>query len=181
MGKIVFIIGGARSGKSSYAFQRAKRKKTVAFFATAQAGDAEMKQRIMLHRKARPAGWKTFECPHNLASALEKNAHKFTAVIIDCLTLWAANLLLGRKKPEFIKSEAFKMIACLRRKKCSSFIVANEVGLGIVPDNRLARDFRDVAGMLNQLVAAHADEVFLLTAGIALKIKENRKITYKTG
>jgi adenosylcobinamide kinase/adenosylcobinamide-phosphate guanylyltransferase len=170
MGRIVFVIGGARSGKSSFALSRASGypgKK--AYIATAQALDAEMEDRIKKHKKERGNEWDTIEEPFRLAETVKKISGNYETVIIDCLTLWLSNLMLGDKEMER-EIEAF---ISLLAAGCSSrvFIVSNEVGMGIVPDNELSRRFRDLAGHLHQKVAGIADEVYLVTAGIPLRIK----------
>lgn len=171
MGKITFVLGGARSGKSAFVLGLAKKYKRVAFVATAEALDKEMRQRINLHREARPKHWAIFEESRDLIPLLERKTSKFEIIIIDCLTLWISNLLLKGAREAVIESETRKMIACLKKIKSKSFIVANEVGLGIVPENKLARTFRDIAGRINQIVAAKSDEVFFIVAGLSLQIK----------
>ncbi|MCX5697833.1 MAG: bifunctional adenosylcobinamide kinase/adenosylcobinamide-phosphate guanylyltransferase [Candidatus Omnitrophica bacterium] len=172
MGKITFIIGGARSGKSSKAIALAKEKAaSVAFIATCEALDKEMSRRIAAHKRSRPAGWKTFECPRDISLALKKAGNKFEVIIIDCLTLWVSNLLLERTKEKLIEGKTKRIIAALKKIKGGSIIVSNEVGLGIVPGNELGRAFRDIAGRVNQIVAQGADEVFFMAAGLVVKLK----------
>lgn len=172
MRKITFIVGGARSGKSQFAIKLAKEKtKKVAFIAACQPLDEEMKKRIMLHKKARPAYWQTFEEPRDIVSLLGKIGDKFELILIDCLTLLLSNLILKNFKEKSIEAEVNQILSALKKIKAKSIIISNEVGLGIVPENKLARDFRDIAGRINQLVAAKSDEVFFMTAGIPLKIK----------
>lgn len=173
MSKIIFIVGGARSGKSSYAMKLAKETKKikVGFIATGQARDSEMKKRILLHKKSRPCHWKTFEEPCNLSNLLKKNAANFDVLIIDCLTLFVSNLLLKKYKEEAIIAEINKVLSLLRGVKAKSIIVSNEVGLGIVPANKLSRNFRDIAGKVNQAVSQNSDKVFFMVAGLPLKVK----------
>ena len=172
MGKIIFIVGGARSGKSAYALKLAKEYKTgVAYIATGETRDDEMRRRIAAHRKSRPRGWKTFEVPVEVSAILEKSCKNFRLVIIDCLTLWVSNMMMGGRTGTAIETEAEKMVSRLRKIKADSIIVSNEVGLGIVPNNRMARDFRDCAGRTNQVVAQKADEVIFMVAGIQWRIK----------
>ncbi|MFH1202262.1 MAG: bifunctional adenosylcobinamide kinase/adenosylcobinamide-phosphate guanylyltransferase [Candidatus Omnitrophota bacterium] len=172
MGKIIFILGGARSGKSQFAIKLAKRKpQRVAFIATCSAQDKEMKKRICLHKKSRPSDWQTFEELHDLAPLLKKIGRKFDIIIIDCLTLWISNLLIKGINGNVIENKAKENFAALRTIKGKSIIVSNEVGLGIVPVNKLARDFRDIAGRVNQIAVGESNEVFLLVSGIPLKIK----------
>lgn len=173
MGKIIFILGGARSGKSHYATKLAKGKgvKKLAFIATCQPLDLEMKRRILLHKKTRPASWQTFEEPLKVSGLLEKIGNKFEWILIDCLTLLVSNLLLKDFKKEMIEDEIDKVLSLLKKFKAKSIIVSNEVGLGIVPKNRLARDFRDIAGRINQKVAEKSNEVFFMVSGIPWRIK----------
>ncbi len=172
MGKIIFILGGARSGKSSKAVALAKEKdSSVAFIATCQTLDKEMDRRIDAHKKARPAGWETLECPKDILSALKESGSKFEVIIIDCLTLWLSNLLLEGVKEVAIEDQIKEIITMLKKIKGGSIIVSNEVGLGIVPDSALGRTFRDIAGRVNQIVAQEADEVIFMAAGLAVKLK----------
>lgn len=172
MGKIIFILGGARSGKSTYAIELAKEKqKKVAFIATGLASDKEMKDRIKLHKKIRPSHWQTFEEPTELDILIKKICLKFNTIIIDCLTLFISNLLLQGLSESAVENKLTKVINTLRPIKCKSIFVSNEVGLGIVPKNRLARRFRDVVGKMNQLVSKEAHEVFFMLSGYPLKIK----------
>lgn len=172
MGKITFILGGAKSGKSAYALMLAKKcAQKTAFVATCQALDNEMKQRIRLHKKERPSDWQTFEEPYDILNVLKKIGGKFDCIIIDCLTLMVSNLMLAKYKNDFIEAKMAEILKHLKKISGRSIIVSNEVGLGIVPVNRLARNFRDIAGSVNQIVAREADEVLFMVAGIPLKIK----------
>ncbi|MDD5108950.1 MAG: bifunctional adenosylcobinamide kinase/adenosylcobinamide-phosphate guanylyltransferase [Candidatus Omnitrophica bacterium] len=171
MNKITLILGGARSGKSSYALTLAKRYKKVAFIATCQGQDKEMRQRIKLHKEARPKHWDTFEEPRNLKKVIEGINNKFECILIDCLTLLVSNFILaGEKEPKIFK-ELDELLSILVKKRVKIIIVSNEVGLGLVPVNKLGRDFRDIAGKVNQFVAAKAKEVIFMVSGIPLKIK----------
>ncbi|MFH0702625.1 MAG: bifunctional adenosylcobinamide kinase/adenosylcobinamide-phosphate guanylyltransferase [bacterium] len=175
MGKITFIIGGARSGKSSYAVKLAKDSfKKAAFVATCPYYDEETKERIEQHIKERPSEWQTFEEFRNLAPLLENidSQHNFDIVIIDCLTLFISNLLLDKAEEAFIKERIAQMLQALKNTKYDSILVANEVGLSIVPENQLARKFRDIAGRVNQLVAQTADHAIFMVAGMPLKLKQ---------
>lgn len=172
MAKIIFILGGARSGKSQYALKLAKESnKRIAFIATAESKDREMKKRIGLHKKSRPRHWTTFEEPQKLPKVLKENGHKFELFIIDCLTLLICNLLLAGFSQKDIKEKINQVIAIIKKLKADVIIISNEVGLGIVPENKLARDFRDISGRINQIVAANADKVFFMAAGLPLRIK----------
>lgn len=174
MSKITLILGGARSGKSRHAVSLAQKHKKVAFIATCQALDKEMEERIRMHRQARPRSWKTFEEPRDLAALLVKAGNDFDCVIVDCLTLWVSNLILGGDPENKILERTARILAGLRKTKAKVVLVSNEVGLGLVPRNRLGRDFRDIAGKVNQLVAQAADEVFFTISGIPTKIKRGK-------
>lgn len=172
MGKITFVLGGARSGKSTYALSAAKKnRQEVAFIATCQPLDKEMAHRIELHKKSRPAYWKTFEEAKNVDLLLGDISRDFNCIIIDCLTLMVSNLLLAGCSKKVIEDKILKIIACLKKKNVCAIIVSNEVGLGIVPLNKLARDFRDIAGSVNQIMARESDEVIFMVSGIPMKVK----------
>ncbi|MDD5729528.1 MAG: bifunctional adenosylcobinamide kinase/adenosylcobinamide-phosphate guanylyltransferase [Candidatus Omnitrophica bacterium] len=173
MSKITLILGGARSGKSTYAVKLASKYKRVAFVATCQGLDKEMRRRILKHKEARPKNWATFEEPMGIA-VLAGKLGGFECIVIDCLTLLVSNLILAGRKDNEILEEIGNSLINLRKKKIPAIIVSNEVGLGIVPDNKLARDFRDVAGKVNQLAAKEADQVFFTVSGIPVKIKSGR-------
>jgi adenosylcobinamide kinase/adenosylcobinamide-phosphate guanylyltransferase len=175
---IQLILGGARSGKSRYAlhqngeFPFAQR----IFIATAMAADEEMKDRIQRHRKERGPLWVTIEEPYGLADTLKKSATSENAlVVIDCTTLWISNLLCGMGGPALSMTEAeIKLVAFIQNLatvKGIVRIVSNEVGLGIVPESALGRDFRDLQGNFNQQLASAAHEVVWMTAGLPQKIK----------
>lgn len=165
----LFVIGGARSGKSRYAQTRAETLgANPVFVATAEAFDDEMHARIAQHRADRDARWRTVEAPRDLAAAIDALDDGRAVVLVDCLTLWTSNLLLADAD---ITAATTGLCVAIGRFKGSLILVANEVGLGIVPDNALARRFRDAAGQINQAVAASADEVVLLTAGLPLTLK----------
>jgi adenosylcobinamide kinase/adenosylcobinamide-phosphate guanylyltransferase len=169
MGKIIFITGGARSGKSSFALESAaKHEGKRAYVATAQALDSEMKERIERHRKERGSEWDTFEEPMDLAKALPPLGSVYDVIIIDCLTIWLSNLMLSEVE---VGREVEGLITALREVNTNVFVVSNEVGMGIVPDNETARRFRDMAGSLNQKVADAADEAYLVVSGIPVRIK----------
>ncbi len=176
MGKITFILGGARSGKSTYALELAKKHKDVAFIATCEGLDREMKERIKLHKKLRPSHWETFEEAKDVALLLASMDNKFDCIVIDCLTLLVSNLLLAKAGHKTIEAKIDRMLEHLRKKKAQAIIVSNEVGLGVVPANKLGRDFRDIAGKINQIVAKEADEVFFMASGLPCRIKGKGKI-----
>lgn len=165
----LLVIGGARSGKSRYAQQRAESLGSrLAYIATAQALDAEMTDRIARHRTDRGPCWHTIEAPIDLADAITRASARYDAILVDCLTLWLSNLMGA----DLSLDHAFDALA-QSVKSCASplALVANEVGLGIVPDNPLARRFRDEAGRLNQRVAGIVDEAVLVAAGLPLRLK----------
>ena len=172
------ILGGARSGKSGYAIAQGDESSFsgLHFLATASAGDEEMKQRIERHQAERDPRWKLAEEPYHLAAALAKlDAEEKNLAVVDCATLWISNLLCGMggkvlSAPE-IEKEFEKLIQSLKQYKGSIRIVSNEVGLGIVPDNPLARRFQDLQGELNKSLAVIATQVIFMTAGLPRKIK----------
>jgi len=179
-----FIIGGARSGKSRHAEQLAAATQLpVTYIATAQAGDAEMAARIAHHRAHRPAQWATLEAPLLLAQALREAAAPDRAVIVDCLTLWLANTLLGLHdarageepgppvlSPLFAQQRA-ALLDCLPQLPGRIIVVSNEIGLGVVPMGAITRLFMDEAGRLNQAVAALATQATLMVAGLPMPLK----------
>lgn len=171
MGKITFILGGARSGKSEHALKLVGRAKRIAFVATCQALDDEMDERIRLHKASRPRHWATFEEPLGVAAMIKKIRSDYNFILIDCLTLLVTNLLLKKKKAEEIEREVGAIMYELRKHKGSSVIVSNEVGLGIVPETRLGREFRDIAGRVNKMVAERSNRVFFIVSGIPRRIK----------
>ena len=188
MSRLTFIIGGARSGKSTFAMKLASKYEHVCYVATAdsaqtsQINDNEMARRIQNHKKNRPADWETIEAPLDLDKTISNlNGKLRDVVLIDCITLYITNMLLnsreGQKEVEEETPDRHILdainrlgIAC---KKITPHVimVSNEVGYGIVPDNSLSRRFRDIAGYANQLIAKEADSVFLVTAGIETKLK----------
>ena len=171
--RIVLITGGARSGKSRYAEERAREiGARLLYVATAEAGDEEMARRIAAHRARRGAEWTTVEAPLEIASALVKT-RGFDAAVVDCVTLWLSNLM-SRGDETYIRRAVEEFIAAARAFDAPLFIVTNQLGAGIVPDNPLARAFRDLAGRTNQRLAAAAEEVVLMVAGVPLFVKGER-------
>ena len=163
------MLGGARSGKSAHAEQLIERATGPGLYlATAEPGDAEMAARIQRHRERRGDRWTTLEVPLELADALKKEARPDRPVLVDCLTLWLGNLMQAGRDPA---TERVRLTEALTGLAGPVVLVSNEVGLGIVPDNELARRFRDEAGRLNQEVAAIADHVLFLAAGVAMELK----------
>ena len=173
MKNTTLVIGGCRSGKSSHALELAEKipaDKKI-FIATGVAFDKEMEQRIKRHQKERSKNWSTIETPVHLAEAITKNSQKNNVILVDCLTLWINNLLLENSDQESIDENIRQLTAAFNRSECPVILVANEVGAGIVPENRLARLFRDSAGLVNQKTAACSDSVVWMVAGIPVKIK----------
>lgn len=180
---LVFVIGGSRSGKSKFALDRANalhgRK---VYIATAEALDDEMKERIERHKKERSREWDTIEEPLEIASTIKSLRSHYNVMLLDCITLWLGNLLTKGQTDnayamkaieeflEVVKSFKDSIVSDLNP-LCHLIIVSNEVGMGIVPDNELSRRFRDMAGLLNQRVAEVADEVYMVVAGIPIKMK----------
>ncbi len=166
---LLFVLGGARSGKSRYALSRAETLPgAFVFVATAQALDNEMDSRIARHREERGPRWRTIEEPFDLAAVVRAEARADRVLLIDCLTLWASNLMLADRD---IDAATGALVAALGEAQGPVILVANEVGLGIVPDNALARRFRDVAGIVNQAVAACVDEAVFMAAGLPMHLK----------
>lgn len=170
MARSILVLGGARSGKSRHAqaLAEAGAPGRLVFVATAQAFDAEMAERIARHRADRDGRWTTVEAPLDLAEALDALDGPDMTVLVDCLTLWASNLLLGDEPWE---RRLNALLAAIARVSGRVVLVSNEVGLGIVPDNALARRFRDMAGTINQQVAARVDRVRFMAAGLSIDLK----------
>ncbi len=167
-----FIIGGCRSGKSNHAQVLAEEipgKKL--YLATCVPQDTEMHARVKLHQQQRGPEWETLEEPVRLAAALELRSRECRAILLDCLTLWTSNILLSPGGLPELEKERQALVECLDKVDCPVFIVSNEVGTGIVPENELARLYRDEAGRVNQMIAAAADRVVWMVAGIPVKIK----------
>jgi len=165
----LLVLGGARSGKSRYAQARVEvYPGRLAYIATAQALDDEMAERIARHRADRGHRWTTREAPIALADAIAAAARDADAVLVDCLTLWLSNLLLAAHD---IDAASAALCDAVARCRVPIVLVANEVGLGIVPDNALARSFRDAAGRLNQALAGQVDEAVFIAAGLPLWLK----------
>jgi len=165
----VLVLGGARSGKSAYAQKRCEALgMRLAYIATAEAGDEEMAERIARHRADRGTGWSTIEAPIDVCGAIADAMQQSDVVLVDCLTLWLSNLLLGDHD---IRAAGDELARIVRQASVPLIMIANEVGMSIVPDNGLARKFRDEAGWLNQTIAAAANEVVLVCAGLPLHLK----------
>jgi len=163
------ILGGARSGKSAFAQAQAENLSgALVYIATAQAFDTEMQDRIARHQADRGGRWQTVEAPIDLASAIGIHSRADTVLLVDCLTLWASNLMFAEAD---IAAAIAGLIAAINKAPGKVILVSNEVGLGIVPDNALARRFRDVAGTINQAVARAVDSAVFIAAGLPLVLK----------
>lgn len=184
MGKLILILGAARSGKSSYAENLVKEigGDAVLYVATAEAKDMEMRTRIEKHQAKRPSSWQILEAPHHTAANIRKTRKDEVAILVDCLTLLVSNLLLtmlGQDEipkdidsiQEIVLTEVEALAQYARETNVTMIIVSNEVGMGLVPPNELGRVYRDILGRANQLLAQHADEVDFMVAGIPMRIK----------
>jgi len=191
MGKLTLILGGARSGKSTFAERRAKELggDSVLYVATSETKDEEMQERVEKHRSERPSAWETIEVPRNVAQALRQKRSAAKVILLDCITFLVANHLLEAAGPEDdpfddpsadpfdarievgVVAEVEALAAFVAETEVEMLVVSNEVGLGVVPPYELGRAYRDILGRANQILARHADEVQLLVAGIPLKVK----------
>lgn len=166
---LTLVIGGARSGKSRHAEDIVTALPGPwIYVATAQAHDEEMRERIAFHRARRGEGWSTIEAPTGLAKAVREAAA--SPMLVDCLTLWLSNMMLGDRD---LAGETEALESALVARQAPTVVVTNEVGQGIVPDNALARAFRDEQGRLNQRIAARADRVVMMVAGLPMTVKDN--------
>ncbi len=163
--RVTLVLGGARAGKSGYALALLG---GGLFVATAEAGDAEMAERIATHRAERGASWTTIEEPLDLPAVLRRHAEDARPMLVDCLTLWLSNLM---HRDRDIEEATTALLVALDQRAGETAFVSNEVGLGIVPDNALARRFRDAQGALNRRIAARADRVVFMAAGLPLTLK----------
>ncbi len=170
----LLVLGGARSGKSRFALASQPPHGRVTFVATAQAGDADMAARIARHQAERPRTWTTVEEPFDLVARLSVIARADDAVLVDCLTVWAANRMLRGDHDEAILAEAEGLASLIRGRPCTLTFVSNEVGEGIHPESKNGLRFRDLLGLVNQRVASAADRVVLMVAGIPLEVKAPR-------
>jgi adenosylcobinamide kinase/adenosylcobinamide-phosphate guanylyltransferase len=171
---ITLVLGGVRSGKSHYAQNLAAGRDRVAFIATAEALDDEIRQRKSRHREERPAAWTTLEASLALEDAILECNGKFDVLVVDCLTLWTSNLMAAEgSDADRIFARAARLCTALRQVTSSVVLVSNEVGSGIVPESEAGRLYRDLLGGVNQQVAAVADRVLLLVAGYPLTVKDS--------
>jgi len=191
MGKLTLLLGGARSGKSSFAERRAKESggDKVLYVATSEIKDEEMVERVRKHRSERPAAWETVEAPRNVALAIRQVRSEASIILLDCMTFLVANHLMDAAAPEDdpfddpsadpfdseieanVIAEVEALVAYVRETEVELVVVSNEVGLGVVPPYELGRAYRDILGRANQIIAQHADEVLLLIAGIPMQVK----------
>ena len=173
--QLIFVLGGARSGKSAFAERLAAQGGRVMYVATAEALDDDMRRRIAGHRSQRPAEWDTLEEPLHLASVLPAALDGYDTCLLDCVTLWVSNLLLskeGNPAAELQILEAARaLVEVYERSHATWIVVSNEVGLGVVPPSALGARYRDALGRVNQLLAARADRVYLMVAGLSLELK----------
>ena len=171
--ELILVMGGARSGKSSWALRYTEeRYDSCLFIATAEVLDEEMAERVRLHQDSRGPGWNLLEEPLEISDALETKCSKADAILIDCLTIWLSNVLLkmGDKQVKYYQD---RFLNTLSKKRKTTIVVSNEVGAGIVPEHALGRRFRDLAGVLNQEIAALADKVIYTIAGLPMCLKGN--------
>jgi adenosylcobinamide kinase / adenosylcobinamide-phosphate guanylyltransferase len=168
----ILVTGGCRSGKSRHALHLAEQiPGQKIFIATCIPQDKEMEQRVLRHQQHRSTLWKTFEVPIFLSEAINAHGLKGNVLIVDCLTLWITNLIMDDEDSAKINTRITGLVQCLDKAECPVILVSNEVGCGIVPENELARLFRDITGFVNQKVAGSADRVIWMVAGIPVKIK----------
>lgn len=166
--RLTFVLGGARSGKSAFAERLVTAQSGPwSYIATAQALDDEMRRRVAAHRERRGDAWRTIEAPHALAQAVV-DAPAGRPLLVDCLTLWLSNRLLAEQD---LRADRERLVAALSRRAAPTVIVSSEVGLSIVPDNALARAFRDAAGELHQAAAQLSGRVYFIVAGYPLTVK----------
>ncbi len=180
MGHLILVLGGARSGKSTFAQNLAQQigRENVLFVATAEAGDTEMAQRIEKHRADRPAGWRTLEAQRHVGRTIQESHDNAQALLVDCLTLLVSNRLIEFEDPftpdatAAVMGEVEDLVSCARQVAGTIILVTNEVGMGLVPPYPLGRAYRDLLGKANQVLAQAADEAYLVIAGLPLALKE---------
>ncbi len=181
MGELILVLGGARSGKSAFAQRLAREigRDKVLFVATAEAGDAEMRERIEKHRRERPPAWRTLEVTRHVGTAIATQVADAQVVLVDCWTLLVSNILLdqGESSPGAevelaVTAEVTELLHASESAETTFIVVSNEVGLGLVPPTPLGRLYRDLLGRANQTLAASADHVYLLVAGLAVDLRK---------
>ena len=168
--RLSLVLGGVRAGKSSYAQQLAQAGERVLFAATAEALDDDMSRRIRAHQEDRPSEWDTLEEPLDIVGSLAARLGRYDTVLLDCLTLWVSNLMLAETVTD-IPAEARRLLDLYQAADASWIVVSNEVGLGIIAPTRLGRVYAEELGRVNQIVAAAADEVYFMAAGLPLSLK----------
>lgn len=181
---MILVTGGDRSGKSDFAEKLAKQHQTVLYIATAKAFDEEMEKRIQKHKSRRPHHWHTWEGYTHLPETILKKQREYDCILLDCVTLLLTNLLFlysqteDSEKMDFenlekkLLSEVTSLAKVCQKASCQVIVVTGEIGLGIVPADKLSRHFRDIMGKANQILAQNAQEVYFLVSGIPMKIKE---------
>jgi len=182
MMKTILITGGARSGKSTLAQELGKKAEgDILFVATAEAGDPEMQRRIRAHKKSRPANWKTLEVQTHIGNQLSKEIGNARTVIIDDITLLVMNVFTACGEnsgaavlEKAVTAEIQELIEGMKQCKADFIIVTNEVGLGIIPADIMSRQYRDLLGKANRMLAEHADEVYFMVAGIPMVVKRGK-------
>ncbi|MFA6850550.1 MAG: bifunctional adenosylcobinamide kinase/adenosylcobinamide-phosphate guanylyltransferase [Selenomonadaceae bacterium] len=180
MGKIILVTGGARSGKSKFAEEYvAKHGKNIAYIATAQIYDEEMRYRVSLHRSRRPELWQTYEAPFEAEKVIAAAGKIHDMILFDCLTLYLSNMLCKREDISdhegnyiLVKEAIAKLLQQAKRNSGTIVFVTNEVGQGIVPENKLSREYRDLAGLMNQMIAQEAAKTYLVICGIPVNIRK---------
>ena len=192
-GKIVLVTGGARSGKSAFAESlAAKAGDSVGYIATAQIYDEEMRYRVKLHQERRPDNWQTYEAPFGAEQALVEAAASHAVILFDCITLYLSNLLCAIPEADLTEERAYtdmtvqidrllQAAQTAAKQGVTVIFVSNEVGAGIVPENRLARFYRDLSGLANQRIAAAAEDVYAVLAGIPVNIKRLNTLLVQEG
>lgn len=173
--QLIFILGGARSGKSAFAEGLARQGGRVLYVATAQAFDEAMERRIAAHQEQRPSEWGTLEEPVALLGVLPGALEGYDTCLLDCATMWVSNMLLEMEgeadAEQRILAEALRLLEVYERSSATWIVVSNEVGLGVVPSSALGGTYRDILGRVNQALAARADKVYFMVAGLALEMK----------
>jgi adenosylcobinamide kinase/adenosylcobinamide-phosphate guanylyltransferase len=173
MHPIRFVLGGCRSGKSNYALNYANThwQPPKCFIATSEPLDHEMQVRIANHQKERGPDWHTIECPIKICDTIQKESQKYSGMLLDCITLWINNLMCRDMDGISIKKQILLLIEGLKKTTCPILIVSNEVGMGIVPENAMARQYRDLVGYCNQQIALISEHVVFMVAGIPMTLK----------